>query len=201
LLADTQAYLQRRRSAAGRISRLYLSWQQFYRTYDKLLRRFAASLHLEKNEVDEVVQMVWCQLVISLPKFKWSRHRRGLPCYLYVMLRNKALDLIRDRKGRRTRSLSAAADVIDPHPPPLARLEEQFQQALVATLLAELKTEVSELNFRVFYLHLVEGRSVEEVAATLALEPEAVWSRCYRVLRKLRLRVKLEWGDECAPNE
>jgi RNA polymerase sigma factor (sigma-70 family) len=199
LLTDAQAYLQQRLTTAAPDSLLCLRWEQFYRTYDEILRHFSASLHLGKDDREEVVQMVWCQIVTSLAKFEWNPNRGGLRSYLYVMLRNKATDIIRERHEGCVHSLSylpqEETDLINPDPSPLSALEKQFQLSLVETVLAELKSEVPELSYRVFHLRAVEGQSVEEVVAALGLETQSVWQRYHRVLQKVRLRVKLYGGE------
>jgi RNA polymerase sigma factor (sigma-70 family) len=202
LLADAQAYLRRRLSAAEPVSLLCLRWEQFYHTCDELLRRFVSSFHLDEDMCDEVVQMVWCKLITRLSRFDWNAKRSGLRRYLYVMLRNKAADVLREREQYRLARLddpSVAEMLIDPDASPVMQLQKRFQQALVETVLAEVENNVSELTYRVFCLRLFEGRSVGQVAAALRLRPQSVWYRYYRVLRRLRRRVRLHGRDTLEP--
>ncbi len=70
----------------------------------------------------------------------------------------------------------------------------QWEDALLWTVLAELRSEVSQRNSRLLQMRLIEARSVAEVAAALSLTREQVRSRQYRMLRKLRARMAVYTG-------
>ena len=67
---------------------------------------------------------------------------------------------------------------------------------MLQTLLAELCSEVSDLNFRLLKMRFVEDRAVPEVAAALNLTPEQVRVRQHRLLKKLRAMQAVYTGEQ-----
>ncbi len=66
---------------------------------------------------------------------------------------------------------------------------------MLQTAIDELRTEVSELNYRVLQMRLLEAREVAEVAAELNLSLEQVSKRQHRTLKKLRARMAVYTGE------
>ena len=74
--------------------------------------------------------------------------------------------------------------------------ERQWELETLRTVLTELQGEVSEVNYRVLHMRLLEGRAVQDVATTLGLTREQVWYRQHRTLKKLRIRFNVYAGRQ-----
>lgn len=118
--------------------------------------------------------------------------------WLYTIVRSKATNLFRRTSSRPATPLGelpeSQRDPSDGRANPADRYERNWELAVAHTLLAELRDDVSELNFSVVSMRLVEGRSVDEVAGALDITPEQVRYRCHRMLEKLRSRAATYTG-------
>ena len=78
LLEDTKSYLGSLLEETASDSVLVYAWDEFYRIYDALIRRFVVSQGVPHSDVDDCVQEVWSEVVERLVKFERSAHRPGL---------------------------------------------------------------------------------------------------------------------------
>jgi RNA polymerase sigma factor (sigma-70 family) len=175
------------------------AWDRFYRTYDPVIRSFAASCGASGVELDDCIQEVWTTLVIHLRDFQHDPQSGRFSTWLFAVVRSKASDLARFHTRHPTASLTQTPEVEmrGPGGDPVAAYEARRQQALVHGVLDELREQVSERNFRVLYLHSIEGRTVSETAATLNLTPKQVRSLHWRT--KQQFRHLLEWCTRYRP--
>ena len=198
LLQDTQAYLQSllRRQAVDSV--LAESWEEFYRVYDALIRRFAVARGMRHADVDDCVQEVWGAVAMKLVDFQRPENRPGLRSWLYTLVRSKATDLIR-RKGRQAArrfggDSQSFAEPRGNEPDPAELCQQQWENAMLQTAVEELRADVSELNYRVLKMRLLEGHGVPEVAAALDITLAQVRYRQHRTLKKLRARLAVYTG-------
>lgn len=189
-LSDTQAYLKARLQNMAPNSVLSAAWDEFYRVYSELVRRFALSCGVPKADLDDCVQNVWRDVIDSLPRFQHNQKQSGLRSWMYTLTRSKATNLIRRRAKRSTQSLDTLrgsgyepSDECDR----TTTDEHQWERETLRTVLAELRDEVSDVNYRVLHLRLIEGCAVRDVALSLGLTPQQVWYRQHRTLKKLRV--------------
>jgi RNA polymerase sigma-70 factor (ECF subfamily) len=188
LLQDTQAYLECRDQHLVADRRLVTAWEQFYRTYDPLLRRFAIACHVPVPDLNDCAQQVWVVLLARLRSFRYDPRRGRFRCWLYTLVRNKAADLLRGRSQHPSALLGcrAAAVLRSRDGDPAAEYERRRRQVVVRRVLTELRRRVPERCYRVLYLRYVEGRTVGETAATLGLTPAQVWPLEHRGRQRFR---------------
>jgi RNA polymerase sigma factor (sigma-70 family) len=173
------------------------AWDSFYRTYTNILRRMAAEFHLDAGESEDLVQDVWAQVIVHLSEFDWQRQGSGLRGWLYTLVRNRALNLIR-QKGRHPIRLAGDMEmheVADRGPSPAEEWEVRWDRELMQLLLAELEKKVSPVNHRLLILRWIEGRPLAEVAQLLKLSEKQVTYRQLRLFRKLRAAQALYRGE------
>ena len=184
---------------------LTAAWDEFYRVYDDLMRRFAFSRGLAACDVDDCVQAVWLEVASGFDAFERPAGQAGLRAWLYALVRSKAGDLLRKRARRPAESLDAARaegrEPVDREADPTRLMDRQWEQALLETLLEELRQEVSETNWNLLRMRCLEGRDVPEVAAALGLSSEQVWYRQRRLMKKLQARVAVFTGQTLGGDE
>jgi RNA polymerase sigma factor (sigma-70 family) len=199
LLGLTQEFLRSEVRRQAPDSLLSTVWDEFYRVYNELLRRFAVARGLRGADVDDCLQEVWFEISRSLAEFEHPHNRPGLRAWLYSVVRSKANDHFRRSTRRQADSLDAArqagvepvSSASDPASPP-----QEWEQALLETVLQELRGELSEENRRLLEMRLVDQRDVAEVAAELQITSEQVWYRQHRLLKKLKVRMSLFTGEQ-----
>jgi RNA polymerase sigma factor (sigma-70 family) len=179
LLRNTQSYLQLclRRQVPDSV--LTEAWQEFYGLYSNLIRRFVIALGMRNVDIDDCIQEVWTEVTRRLSDFQHPEHRPGLRAWLYTIVRSKVMDLFRHKARHPAQSLSdsieAGNEPRDNEPDSAALYERHWESARIKALLAELRTQVSELNYRVLHMRF--------------LTPEKVRYRHHRMLRKLRAQL------------
>jgi RNA polymerase sigma factor (sigma-70 family) len=197
LLQKTQAYLECQSKRLPADWPLRKAWEQFYDAYAPLIRRFAAGCGVRNVDLDDCVQQVLIEVVRRLGNFRHDPERARFRSWLYALVHRRAADLLRYRLRHPTEPLSevAAAELRARDGDPAAAYERQRQRATVRRVLADLNRRISILDYCVFHMRWMEGRSVPEVAIALGLTPAQVSRRSYRVKQKFRRLFDLYTGQ------
>jgi RNA polymerase sigma-70 factor, ECF subfamily len=197
LVKNACAFLKQRLQKVAPDAVLTHAWDGFYRTYTNILRRMATEFHLNAGEIEDLIQDVWLQVIIHLSEFKWQPDGGGLRGWLYTLVRNKALNLIR-QKVRHPVRLAVDVElreVADRALGPAKEWETRWDRELMHALLAELRQKVSPVNHRLLVLRWIEERPLAEVARLLKLSEKQVSYRQQRLFRKLRAAQALYRGE------
>ena len=199
LLEDAQSYLRSALAQQAPDSVLVLAWEEFYRIYDDLIRRFVVSHGVPYSHVDDCVQEVWCDVVEHLAGFERPPDRPGLRAWLYTLVRGKAANLFRGNARRLAENLQDASmagrEPIQPESDPVELFEKKWEAALLESVVEKLRQEVSDVNYRILRMRLFDDRDVKDVASELGVTPEQVRYRHHRVMRKLRTRLAVFTGE------
>jgi RNA polymerase sigma factor (sigma-70 family) len=183
LLTQAQRYLTQREKELPPGQDLEGAWIVFYdRTLQKI-RKFAFTCGAAAEDIADCVQEVWTELLTRLPSFRLDPKRGQFDSWLFHIVRGKTANLRRFHKRRvfqgNSDTLQTAVDV---HASPARTLEEKEMFTLAWN---QLKRNLSECNFQVLQLRLVEDRPVAEVAEQLGLSHEQVWYRYHRARREV----------------
>jgi RNA polymerase sigma-70 factor (ECF subfamily) len=189
LVGHVREFLRRRSHDLAPDALLTQAWDRFYRTYARVLRRMATEFRLDREETEDVIQEVWARIIGHFAQFEQQVGSSGFRGWLYTLIRNRALDLIRWKARHpiwRLARTSEQREPIDPGPGPADEGEARGDCELVHLLLAHLQKKVSATNYRLLHMRWLEGRPVADVAFSLNLSQRQVVYRQQRVLRKLR---------------
>jgi RNA polymerase sigma factor (sigma-70 family) len=165
------------------------SWEEFYQVYDVLIRRFIIARGVRGADVDDCLQQVWTDIANRLTKFQITSEA-GLRSWIFTLVRSRSTDMFR-RKNREasvslSKSLEDGFDPVSREADPTARYDQEFDAAVVQTLVMKLESEVSKLNFEIFRLRSLEGASVSETAKEVEVTVEQVRYRHHRTMQKLK---------------
>ncbi len=200
LLEQTQAYLQTMLQRRAPDTLLSQAWQEFYRVYSEVIRRFVIVHGARGADVDDCVQEVWSAVALRLADFEHPRKRPGLRAWLYAVVRSKTTDVIRRNIRRASQNLDACiekgGEPSSDEPDPATAMEQQWDATMVRTAMEELRRQVSETNYRLFQMRTIEGCSEAETAAALNLTPEQVRYRKHRTQRKLKALLAVYKGEQ-----
>jgi RNA polymerase sigma-70 factor (ECF subfamily) len=158
------------------------AWERFVRAYSPVLYGWAKHMGLRHDDAVDLVQDVFAVLVQKLPEFDYDAHKR-FRGWLWTVTRRRWIE--RRRKavlpldpGRNPDDLPAAAEE-----PPL--VEADFRAHLLRHVVPTMRGNFQESTWRAFWKHVVEGRSVAEVAAEEGLSVAAVYKAKLRVTAHL----------------
>ena len=104
LVNQAKEYLHQRLQKLAPDAVLTQAWDSFYETYTEVLRRMAAEFQLDAQESEDLVQETWARVIVNLQEFQWHEHGAGLRGWLYTMIRNQAVNLIRQKVRRPSNS-------------------------------------------------------------------------------------------------
>ncbi len=197
LVKKVKEFLKQRLQRLAPDAVLTHAWDTFYGTYTNILRRMAAEFHLGAGESEDLTQEVWAQVIVHLSEFDWQGQGSGLRGWMYTLIRNKALNLIRQKVRHPVRLTGGMErhEAADRAAGPAQEWEARWDRELMHVLLADLKAKVSPVNHRLLILRWIEGLPLAEVARTLNLSEKQVTYRQQRLFRKLRARVALYRGE------
>ncbi len=149
------------------------AWGELYETYARDVELFVRGVHGHRDDVEDLVQQVFLELLASLDRF---RGHSSLRTWLHRIAHN----LVRKRHrstARRAHHLGVFAEEADRQSGDVhAQAEAREDLALVEAALMDLKLEFRE----VWVMREVEGLSVDEVADALDLRKETVRTRHHR---------------------
>lgn len=199
LLHGAQSYLKAQLKHSAPDSLLAAAWDEFYRIYDDLIRRFVISQGTARSDVDDCVQEVWKEVSARLVTFDRPPDRPGLRAWLYTLVRSKTTNIFRKRQRRRTDSLdeqmSQGREPESGKSCPAEQFEQQWDRALMQSVVADLLQELSPTNARILKMRFFEHFSVDQVARELELTSSVVHARQHRIIKKLRSRVAALTGQ------
>jgi RNA polymerase sigma factor (sigma-70 family) len=194
LLNHAKEYLRHVLNDTAPDSVLAVAWDEFYKMYDDVIRRFTISRGVPYSQLDDCAQEVWSDVMRRLTLFDRPADRPGLRSWLYTIVRSKVEDIFRKTNRFTTvqedqpEPLGSAAD-------PAALYEKNWESQLLLSLLEQMKSELSPTNHAVLKLRLVDGKSVQETASELGIKPEQVRYGYHRAKLKLQSAISLVMGE------
>jgi RNA polymerase sigma-70 factor (ECF subfamily) len=144
------------------------------RQYEQPLIRYSYRLLKDADAARDVVQDCFCRLCHERPEQLNGRLRE----WLFVVCRNRSVDLLRKAGRMDSLELDPPASAADPH----ARLEAQEQQGTLRDHLERLPAREQEL----LHLKFAEGLRYKEIAGITGLSVSNVGFLLHRALRTLR---------------
>lgn len=189
LLENTQEFLRAGMVQLAPDSDVAGAWDEFYRVYSVLIRRFVIARGLRGSDVEDCIQNVWVDIARRLMSFQITTDA-GLRSWLFTLVRSRATDMFR----RQTRAPAiplgdAIQDGLQPESrelDPASQYDEAWDTALVETMILKLEAEISDLNFEIFRLRSLEGIGVQETSDRVGVTSDQVRYRHHRSMKKLK---------------
>jgi RNA polymerase sigma factor (sigma-70 family) len=182
LLTQIQDFLNHRERGLAPSPEQEAAWTAFYDSYCPKIRKYAFSCGATEEEIADCAQEVWTELLVRLPTFRLDPNRGRFDSWLFRIVRGKTADILRLKRRLSQASANVPETAIEAHPNPARRLEDE---EMVTLAWDQLRVRLSECNFRVLQMRLLEQRPVGEVAEKLGLSHEQVWYRYHRARREL----------------
>jgi RNA polymerase sigma-70 factor (ECF subfamily) len=147
--------------------------------------RLAYRMTGNDQDAEDVVQESFLRAYRHLGRFE---ARADFGTWLYRIVANCAVELLRTRQSRQTRARMEPLD--DVAVPPAAESpgpERLAESAEIKRRIAAALGNLSPLERAAFTLRHYEGRTIEEIGRTLRLRTSAAKHAVFRAVRKLRV--------------
>jgi RNA polymerase sigma-70 factor (ECF subfamily) len=155
--------------------------------YDATVKRvYSSAMRITANPADAADVACEIYLRLWLTAYRYDASRGSPSQWLMVIVRNCALDCLRQRR-RANRSIGMASyeELAQPSPAPLP--EQQLQQDETASLIQHELSKLPTVQGRLVRLAFFEGLTHSEISAREQLPLGTVKSQINRALMKLRV--------------
>jgi RNA polymerase sigma-70 factor (ECF subfamily) len=191
LLQVVQAYLKQRLQAEAPTAVLSLYWDDFFRLYAPIVAGLINRHVPNAQEREDLFQEVWMTVTRRLPAFQWRENRGGLRAWLTTVIRNRTIDLVRQRASGPVVNASEGPAVVDVAvPDDTGRLlDQEWRAEAVNVVVEDLRPAIGEINYQIVRLHYWDGLTAGQIAERCGLNEGQVTSRLHRSLVKMRRRL------------
>ena len=161
------------------------AFRELVERHSRAVFRLAFRMTGNEQDAEDVVQESFLRAYRQLGRFE---SRANFGTWLYRIVANCSVDLMRAKQSRRDQSrgesLDEAAEVpsTDGHGP-----DRLAESAEIARRVNEALGELSALERAAFTLRHHEGRSIQEISKVLGLGTSAAKHSVFRAVRKLRV--------------
>jgi RNA polymerase sigma-70 factor (ECF subfamily) len=172
------------------------AWERIVYLYSPLVDRWCRRKHLDEDEIQDVGQVVFLTLYMSLGRFRKEEPGDGFRKWLKTMTKNKVIDYLRkERNAPVALGGSAGQAVLEAYPDEPSATEgddeddeeESEDQILLRRCLQMVKSEFEPRTFAAFWAVVVDVKPPAEVARSLGMKSVgAVYTAKSRVTRRLR---------------
>jgi RNA polymerase sigma-70 factor (ECF subfamily) len=174
-----------------------LIWQEFFARYQPLLISFARRLGLNEQDAQDAAQETLLAFTTAYRAGRYKRDKGRLRTWLSGIATNKIRDIQRRRGkelavGGRDDTTDFMNQIVDDHT--MSEIwEAEWQRAVVAQCMAEVRAEVEPKTMRAFELVAMKGWPADKVAEELGITRNAVYLAKSHVLSRMQsLQAQLE---------
>lgn len=204
-----QGYAHTRKSLIARLDNWedQKTWDDFYKTYWKLIYAVGLKAGLRSDEAFDVVQETILSIAKQSKKNMYDPDKGSFKSWLMNMTRWRINDQFRKRKkdtsmyvgewddeGRKT---SVIDRIEDPNSGTLERLwEVEWKKNLADAALARVKAQVSPKQYQIFDCYVIREWSADKVQAQLGVSMSQVYLAKHRVGKVLKKELARLNDDE-----
>lgn len=176
-------------------------WDEFLEYYDPFITSVLRKMNFQEPAIDDVRQLAFVKLWKNLPAYRKQPGKAKFRSWLAKLIRNVALNWIRDNKGMRSEANlqeNTQSEYLVNSPDVEGNIEREWQAYVVKVALERLNPVFTGKAFKVLKLSL-EGCSGDEISDQLGIQKESVYVLKNRVKKRLQeeiiqVRIELEGG-------
>jgi RNA polymerase sigma-70 factor (ECF subfamily) len=165
------------------------AWAEFVRRYGPLIERWCRHWRLQEADAQEVTQAVLVELAAKMRTFTYDP-ARSFRAYLKTLARYAWCDFLaacrKPGGGSGDSAVLQALAAVEAGDDLVQRLNEQFDQELLAEAQTRVQQRVEPHTWEAFVLTAVEGLSGAEVAGRLGLKVATVFKAKSKVQKMLQ---------------
>ena len=190
-LPDTSLSLLSQLRDEGDHTGWQVSWKRFLELYHGPLMAMAAGIyrHHTGNAAppQEALEDVVATVVLDFLKRDHFDPKRGrLRTYLRVLTNARIVDMLRKEKPLKHDSISDREELVESLPSESPEEARSFRQALIATLIEDLREHIPLRQFEIFEMVKLKGISPDAAAAELGVNRGVIDNTIYKVMTRLR---------------
>ncbi|HEY6212025.1 MAG TPA: sigma-70 family RNA polymerase sigma factor [Vicinamibacterales bacterium] len=164
------------------------AFRELVERHSRSVFRLAYRMTGNEHDAEDVVQESFLRAYKQLGRFE---SRANFGTWLYRITANCAVDLMRSRQARHDVSRGESLDVdVHQHAADIPGPDRVAQSAEIERTVQGALGSLSPLERAAFTLRHYEGRSIEEIAATLDLGTSAAKHSVFRAVKKLRVALE-----------
>ncbi len=169
-----------------------VAWCEFVTVYESFLMRLIQRRGVPAAHVNDVTNQVLAAIAQSITQWKDDQGDASFRRWISRVARNVVLKYMsRERRqvsaAGGTDALETLAQVPDAIDESLAR---QYEHELIVWAADQVKGEFIETSWQAFWLTMIDGRSVTDVAQSLAVSPGSIYMSRGRILKRIRDKVR-----------
>jgi len=203
------AYAHTRKSLIARLDNWedQRTWDEFYKTYWKLIYSVAMKAGLRSEEAFDVVQETILSIAKQSKKNMYDPDKGSFKSWLMNMTRWRINDQFRKRKkdtamsveewGEDSRKTSIIESLEDPKSGALERLwDVEWKKNLADAALARVKSQVSPKQYQIFDCYVIREWDADKVKSQLGVSMSQVYLAKHRVGKILKKELARLNDDE-----
>jgi RNA polymerase sigma-70 factor (ECF subfamily) len=177
------------------------AWAQFVDLYAPLIYGYVRKRGLQDADAADLTQVCLRQVAAHVGSLEYDPRRGTFRGWLFVMVRNKLRDFqTQPRHLYQGSGDSHVQHLLEnraaPEPDEAEEWERECRRSLFAWAAEQVRQQVQENTWQVFWQTAVEGRPPRVVAETMGLTTAAVYLAKSRVMARLRALIREVQEDE-----
>lgn len=170
------------------------AWEEFVELYQPVIERFVARRGLQYNDAAEVTQEVLTKVAMRVDSWDPNGPNASFRGWLYRVTRNTTLDYL--QKMNRVAHKDAIngneplAQLVDPGSEKSDKFYLEFERQLFHHAAGRIRGEFQPRNWQAFWLSMVVGMSIADVAKKLEVTPGTVHVARSRIVARLRREIQ-----------
>jgi len=168
------------------------AWARFSAIYGPMVYHWARQRNLQDQDASDVVQDVFALVAGKIGAFRRDRRGDSLRGWLWTITRNKVNDHFRAAAPRpRAVGGSGIRQRLEQEPELFSddsgELPHNADNAALRAAVELVRGEFEDRTWQLFHRVVIDGRSIDEVAAEFGVTKSAVYKSKARVQKRLRL--------------
>ena len=167
------------------------AWREFVMVYESFLVRLITRRGVPTAHVSDVANQVLSAIARSIDQWKDDQQDASFRRWLSRVARNVVMRYMSNERRHvsaigGTDAFESLAQIAEPYDDAIAR---QYEHELIIWAAEQVKGEFIETSWKAFWMTMIEGLTVAEVAETLAVSPGSIYMSRGRILKRIRDKV------------
>lgn len=171
------------------------AWNQFVEIYEPLLFRLARSKGMQPADADDFTQEVLSAVTKAVGRWLENADRGSFRAWLFRIAQNLAVNFLTRPKHRRLGTGDSQMDRLMAEQPAKSNATtelflKEYRRELFRWAAEQVRGQVSDRQWRVFWLTSVEDRPIGPVAAEAGMSVGSVYIARSRITRLIREKIR-----------